>query len=48
MPTETAIVVAGIALVFVAFIVALAWADRYTRHVRTPGAQYFDTSKPAE
>ena len=48
MPTETAIVVAGIVLVFAAFIVALAWADRYTRQVRTPGAQYFDNVKPAE
>ena len=48
MPTETAIVVAGISLVFVAFIVALAWADRYTRNVRTPGAQYFGASEPAD
>jgi hypothetical protein len=42
MPSETAIVVAGIALVFGAFAVALAWANNYTRDVRTPGAQYFD------
>lgn len=48
MPTETAIVVAGISLVFVAFIVALAWADRYTRNVRTPGAQYFGAGEPGE
>jgi hypothetical protein len=48
MPTETAIVVAGIVLVFAAFIVALAWADRYTRQVRTPGAKYFGAAEPAE
>lgn len=42
MPTETAIVVAGIALVFGAFAVVLAWVNHYTRDVHTPGAQYFD------
>ena len=42
MPTETVIVVAGVALVFVVFAAALAWANHYTRDVRTPGAQYFD------
>ena len=30
MPTDVAIIVAGITLVFVAFAVALAWADFYT------------------
>ena len=41
MPTETAIIVAGIVLFFVVFAVTLAWADFYTRNVRTPGATYF-------
>jgi hypothetical protein len=31
MPTETAIAVAGITLAFVAFAIALAWADFKTR-----------------
>jgi hypothetical protein len=35
MPTETAIVIAGIVLVFA---VALAWADFYTRNYRAPSA----------
>jgi hypothetical protein len=43
MPTETAIIVAGIVLAFAALAVPLAWASYYTRNVRTPGAQYFDT-----
>ena len=30
MPTDVAIIVAGITLVFVAFAAALAWADYYT------------------
>ena len=30
MPTDVAVIVAGIALVFLVFAVALAWADRYT------------------
>jgi hypothetical protein len=34
MPTETAIVVAGIILVFAVFAVSLAWADYYTRGTR--------------
>ena len=42
MPTETVIVVAGVALVLVVFAATLAWANHYTRNVRTPGAQYFD------
>jgi hypothetical protein len=41
MPTETAIIVTGIVLVFSLFAVALAWADYYTRDFRTPGAAYF-------
>jgi archaellin len=40
MPTETAIVIAGIVLVFAVFAVALAWASFYTRNYRAPGAQY--------
>ena len=31
MPTQTAIIVAGILLVFAAFAVSLAWADFYSR-----------------
>lgn len=41
MPTETAIVVAGIVLVFAFFIVTMVWVDYYTRNVRVPGAVYF-------
>jgi hypothetical protein len=41
MPTETAIVIAAIVLVFAVFGVALAWADYYTRNFRAPGATYF-------
>jgi hypothetical protein len=41
MPTETAITVAGIIIAFAVFAVSLAWADFYTRNVRTPGATYF-------
>jgi hypothetical protein len=41
MLTETALVVAGIVLMFAAFVVTLVWADYYTRNVRTPGAMYF-------
>ena len=44
MPTETAIIVASIVLVFGSFAVALAWADYYARNSRTPGAQYFKES----
>ena len=39
MPTETAIVIAGIVLVFAVFAVTLAWADFYTRNCRAPGAE---------
>ena len=42
MPTETAIIVAGVVLAFVVFAVSLAWADYYTRKFRAPGASYFD------
>ncbi len=45
MPTETAIIVAGVVLVFVVFAGALAWASFYARGVRAPGATYFDTPK---
>jgi hypothetical protein len=46
MPTETAIVIAGVVLVFVAFAAALAWADFYTRNTRAPGATQFQGSEP--
>ena len=42
MPTETAIVVAGIVLVFAVFAVTLAWAGYYARNFRAQGARYFD------
>jgi len=41
MPTETAIVIAGTALVFAVFAVALAWADYYTRDYRAPESKHF-------
>ena len=41
MPTETAIVVVGIVLVFAVFAAALAWTDYYTRNFRARGAAYF-------
>ncbi len=44
MPTETAIVIAVIVLVFAVFAVALGWAAFYSRNVRTPGATYFDAA----
>jgi len=37
MPTETIVVVAGIALAFIVFALALAWADNYTKNAGTPG-----------
>ena len=40
MPTETAIVVAGIVLVFAVFAVTLAWADFYTRNYPRAGREY--------
>jgi hypothetical protein len=45
MPTETAIIVAGIVVVFVVFAVVLAWADYQTRNVRVPNATYFHKPK---
>jgi len=45
MPTETAVIVIGIALIFTVFAVSLAAADFYTRNVRTPEALYFRTPK---
>lgn len=44
MPTETAIVIAGIAVIFAAFPIAPGWAAFYTRNVRTPSASYFDAA----
>ena len=37
MPTETALVIAGVVLAFAVFAVALAWADYYSRGFRGPG-----------
>jgi len=45
MPAETIITIAAIVLAFLVFAVSLAWADYYTRNVRTPGASYFDKPK---
>lgn len=42
MPTETAIMIAGIVLVFAVFAISLAWVDFSTRDFRAPGATYFD------
>jgi hypothetical protein len=42
MPTETAIMIAGIVLVFAVFAISLAWVDFFTRDFRAPGATYFD------
>jgi hypothetical protein len=42
MPTDTAIVVIILVIVFAIFAVAMIWADIYTRDCRTPGAKYFD------
>lgn len=36
MPTQTAIAVAGIILVFAIFAFSLAWADYYTRGFKRP------------
>jgi len=38
MPTQTAIIIAGVVLAFAAFAISLAWADFYTRIFRAPGA----------
>jgi hypothetical protein len=48
MPTETAIIVTGIVLVFTVFAVTLAWTDYYTRNFRAPGAMYFKGSNAKE
>ena len=45
MPTETAIIIAGIVLPVAVLAVAMAWADFYTRNYRAPGAVYFDKPK---
>lgn len=37
MPTDTAIVITGIVIVFAMFAVALAWADFYTNRATPPG-----------
>ena len=37
MPTDTAMVVAGIVAMFASFAIVLAWASFYTRNVRAPG-----------
>jgi len=42
MPTDTAIIVSGVVVMFVIFVAAMGWAAFYTRGVRTPGATYFD------
>ncbi len=41
MPTETAIVIAGIIAVFSVFALSLAWADYYTRGYRAPESKHF-------
>jgi hypothetical protein len=48
MPTETAIIVAGIVLVFTVFAVTLAWTDYYARNFRAPGGTYFQESDARE
>ena len=45
MPTETAIVVAALVVVFAVFTVAMIWADIYTRDYRAPGAKYFERQR---
>lgn len=37
MPTDVAIIVAGIVLAFAAFAATLAWGSFYTRNFRAPG-----------
>lgn len=41
MPTETAIVIAAIVLVFAVFAISLAWAAYYTRDYRAPESKHF-------
>jgi hypothetical protein len=38
MPTQTAIILAGVVLAFATFAISLAWADFYTRNFRGPGS----------
>ena len=45
MPAQTVIVVAAIVAAFAFFALPLAWADFYSRNVRTPGASYFRSPK---
>lgn len=45
MPTDIAIVIAGVVVVFAIFALALAWADFRTRGFKAPGATYFDHQK---
>ncbi len=45
MPTETAVIITIIVLVFAAFALAMAWAAYHSRNVRVPGATYFDAAK---
>lgn len=37
MPTDTAIIVAGITIAFLIFALTLAWGDYYTRNTKPPG-----------
>jgi hypothetical protein len=41
MPTETAIVIAGIVFFFAVFALSLAWADSHTRGYRAPESTHF-------
>jgi len=48
MPTETAIAIVGIVLMFTVFAATLAWANYYTRNVRVPDAKYFHAPRAKE
>lgn len=37
MPTETIVVLTGIAMAFAIFAITLAWAERQTRKIGQPG-----------
>ena len=41
MPTETAIIIAGIVFFFAVFALSLAWADFRTRGYRAPESKHF-------
>ena len=43
MPTDVAIIVSGVVLMFLAFVAAMGWAAYYTRNVRVPGAEFIPT-----